>query len=63
MLFRSLNNPATLPAGFTMSPEETVIAAAVCVERARTALPGAARAHYIVPAREDNLATNLGAGT
>ena len=57
----SLNNPATLPDVFTMALEELAIVAEVCVERANTAMPGAVYAHYIVPARAENLATNLGA--
>ena len=57
----TLNNPATLPTVFTMSLEELAIVAEVCVERTNTALSGAVFAHYIVPARADNLATNLGA--
>ena len=40
---------------------ELAIVAAVCVERTNTAMAGAVYAHYIVPARADNLATNLGA--
>ena len=56
-----LNNPATLPDVFTMSPKELAIVAEVCVERTNTAMPDAVYAHYIVPARADNLATNLGA--
>ena len=57
----ALNNPASLPDVFTMSLGELAIVAAVCVERTNTAMPGAVHAHYIVPARADNLATNLGA--
>ena len=57
----TLNNPATLPDVFTMSLEELAIVATVCVERTNTAMAGAVYAHYIVPARADNLATNLGA--
>ena len=57
----TLNNPATLPDVFTMSLEELAIVAAVCVERTNTAMLGAVYAHYIVPARADNLAANLGA--
>ena len=57
----TLNSPATLPDEFTMSLEELAIVAEVCVERANTAMPGAVYAHYIVPARADNLAANLGA--
>ncbi len=57
----TLNNPATLPDVFTMSLRELAIVAEVCVERANTAMPGAVYAHYIVPARADNLAANLGA--
>ena len=57
----TLNNPATLPDVFTMSLEELAIVAVVCVERANTAMPGAVYAHYIVPARAENLATTLGA--
>lgn len=56
----ALNNPATLTSVFPMSPEELVIVAEVCVERANTALAGAVYAHYIVPARLDRLAENLG---
>ena len=55
----TLNNPATLPDVFTMSLEELAIVAEVCVERTNTAMPGAVHAHYIVPARADNLAENL----
>ena len=54
-------NPVTLPAGFTMTDREIVIVAEVCVERTDTAFPGEAYAHYIVPSRDDNLATRLGA--
>ena len=57
----TLNNPAALPDVFTMSLRELAIVAAVCVERTNTAMAGAVYAHYIVPARADNLATNLGA--
>ena len=57
----TLNSPATLPDVFTMSLEELAIVAEVCVERTNTAMSGAVYAHYIVPARADNLATNLGA--
>ncbi len=57
----TLNNSASLPDVFTMSLRELAIVAAVCVERTNTAMPGAVHAHYIVPARADNLATNLGA--
>ena len=56
----TVNSPATLPDVFTMSLEELAIVAAVCVERTNTALPGAVYAHYIVPARVAQLATNLG---
>ncbi len=59
----TLNNPASLPGVFTMSLRELAIVAEVCVERTNTAIPGAVYAHYIVPARADNLATNLGAGS
>ena len=57
-------NPAVLPAGFTladMADREIVIVAEVCVERTNTAFPGPAYAHYIVPSRDDNLATRLSA--
>ena len=54
-------NPATLPTGFTMADREIVIVAEVCVERTNTAFPGPAYAHYIVPSRDDNLATRLSA--
>ena len=57
-------DPATLPEVFTMADhglEEVVIVAEVCVERTSTALPGAVYAHYIVPSRDDNLVTRLGA--
>lgn len=57
-------NPVTLPAGFTladMADRETVIVAEVCVERTNTAFPGPAYAHYIVPSRDDNLASRLSA--
>ena len=60
----TLNNPATLPTVFTMADhgeKELAIVATVCVERTNTAMLGAVYAHYIVPARADNLATNLGA--
>ena len=57
----TLNNPATLPDVFSMSLRELAIVAEVCVERTNTAMAGAVYAHYIVPARADNLATNLGA--
>lgn len=57
----TLNNPATLPDVFTMSLRELAIVAEVCVERTNTAMLGAVYAHYIVPARDPNLATNLGA--
>ena len=60
----TLNNPATLPTVFTMADhgeKELAIVATVCVERTNTAMAGAVYAHYIVPARADNLATNLGA--
>ncbi len=57
----TLNSPAILPDEFTMSLEELVIVAAVCVERTNTALSGAVYAHYIVPVRLDRLAENLGA--
>ncbi len=54
-------NPVALPAGFTMADREIVIVAEVCVERTGTAFPGPAYAHYIVPSRDDNLASRLGA--
>ena len=57
----TLNSPATLPDVFTMSLKELAIVAVVCVERTNTAIPGAVFAHYIVPSRAENLATNLGA--
>ncbi len=57
----TLNNPATLPDVFTMPLKELAIVAEVCVERTNTVMPGAVHAHYIVPARDPNLATNLGA--
>lgn len=57
----TLNNAATLPDVFTMSLRELAIVAEVCVERTNTAMAGAVYAHYIVPARDPNLATNLGA--
>ena len=57
-----LNNRAKLPGAFVMPLNELAIVATLCVERASTtAFPGAVYAHYIVPARADNLATNLGA--
>ena len=54
-------NPVTLPTGFAnaMDDREIVIVAAVCVERTITAFPGPAYAHYIVPSRDDDLATRL----
>ena len=54
-------NPIALPTGFTMEDREIVIVAEVCVERTNTAFPGPAYAHYIVPPRDDNLATRLSA--
>ena len=54
-------NPVTLPADFTMADREIVIVAEVCVERTNTAFPGPAYAHYIVPSRDDSLASRLGA--
>ena len=57
-------NPVTLPAGFAMADmedREIVIVAEVCVERTGTAFPGPTYAHYIVPSRDDNLATRLSA--
>ncbi len=54
-------NPITLPAGFTMADREIVIVAEVCVERTNTAFPGPAYAHYIVPSRDDSLASRLSA--
>ncbi len=57
-------NPVVLPAGFTladMADREIVIVAEVCVERTNTAFPGPAYAHYIVPSRDDNLASRLSA--
>lgn len=54
-------NPVTLPTDFSMADREIVIVAEICVERASTAFPGPAYAHYIVPSRDDNLATRLGA--
>ena len=57
-------NPVTLPTGFAMADmedREIVIVAEVCVERTITAFPGPAYAHYIVPSRDDNLATRLSA--
>lgn len=58
----TLLNPATLPTIFSMALGELAIVAAVCVERTNTVIPGPARAHYIVPARDpdNNLLTNLG---
>ena len=44
-----------------MEDREIVIVAEVCVERTSTAFPGPAYAHYIVPSRDDNLASRLGA--
>lgn len=56
-------NPVTLPTDFTnaMADREIVIVAEVCVERTITAFPGPAYAHYIVPSRDDVLATRLSA--
>ncbi len=54
-------DPVALPAEFTMADRETVIVAEVCVERTGTAFSGEVYAHYIVPSRDDNLATRLGA--
>ena len=56
-------NPITLPERFTrtMADREIVIVAEVCVERTNTAFPGPAYAHYIVPSRDDNLASRLSA--
>lgn len=54
-------NPATLPADFTMADDEIVIVAEVCVEGTSTAFPEAVYAHYIVPSRDDDLASRLGA--
>ena len=54
-------NPVTLPTDFSMADREIVIVAEVCVERTNTAFPGPAYAHYIVPSRDDNLATRLSA--
>lgn len=54
-------NPVSLPTDFTtaMQDREIVIVAEVCVERTRTAFPGPAYAHYIVPPRDDQLASRL----
>lgn len=54
-------SPVTLPADFTMADREIVIVAEVCVERTNTAFPGPTYAHYIVPSRDDSLASRLGA--
>ena len=54
-------NPVVLPTDFTMADREIVIVAEVCVERTGTAFSGPAYAHYIVPSRDDNLATRLSA--
>ena len=56
-------SPVTLPTAFTnaMADGEIVIVAEVCVERTITAFPGPAYAHYIVPSRDDFLATRLSA--
>ena len=54
-------DPVTLPADFSMADREIVIVAEVCVERTNTAFPGPAYAHYIVPSRDDHLASRLGA--
>ena len=51
---------AQLPDAMTLSPGEVVIVAEVCVERKRTAIPGAVYAHYIVPSRYYDLADRLG---
>jgi len=56
-------SPVTLPTNFTnaMQDREIVIVVEVCVERTRTAFPGATYAHYIVPSRDDGLASRLSA--
>ena len=54
-------NPVALPAEFTMADREIVIVAEVCVERTSTTFSGPAYAHYIVPSRDDDLASRLGA--
>ncbi len=55
-------DPVSLPPDFTrdMADREIVIVAEVCVERTRTVFPGPAYAHYIVPPRDDLLASRLG---
>ena len=53
--------PVVLPAEFSMEDREVVIVAEVCVERTNTAFPGSTYAHYIVPSRDDDLASRLGA--
>ncbi len=56
-------SPVTLPTDFTnaMQDREIVIVVEVCVERTRTAFPGPAYAHYIVPSRDDQLPSRLSA--
>ena len=52
-------NPVVLPTDLSMADREIVIVAEVCVERTNTAFPGPAYAHYIVPSRDDSLASRL----
>ena len=56
-------SPVSLPPNFTnaMQDREIVIVVEVCVERTRTVFPGATYAHYIVPSRDDGLASRLSA--